>query len=179
MDYKHLSKAVSYFLRHSPWEIELEPDAAGWVLVKHLLKGLRPKFPKVTAGDLETIIETSDKIRFEIKGDKIRATYGHSLARKIEKKAGTPPAILYHGTAIDKVDLIMDVGLLPMNRQYVHLSSDRNTAKVVGSRKGRKVVVMVIDASSAHDYGIQFYEELNGVWLTDHIPADFLNPTFN
>ena len=174
LNLKSLSKTVSYFLRHNPWEIELEPDPSGWVPLDHLLSGLKRNFPNVTIKDIKTVIDTSDKVRFEIKGSKIRATYGHSLPKKIIKEATKPPGILYHGTATSLIDIIMDEGLKPMNRQYVHLSKDIKTAKVVGSRKGEKVVVIMIDAATAVIDGIKFYEELNGIWLADNIPAAYL-----
>ncbi|HHV35992.1 MAG TPA: RNA 2'-phosphotransferase, partial [Syntrophomonadaceae bacterium] len=48
--------------------------------------------------DLQKIINESNKKRFEIKDGEIRATYGHSLPSKIEKKPTVPPKFLYHGT---------------------------------------------------------------------------------
>lgn len=178
MDYKRLSKAVSYFLRHNPWEIELEPDESGWVPVDQLISGLNPKFPNVTVGDLQNVIDTSEKTRFEIQGDKIRATYGHSLPRKIKKESTTPPFLLYHGTTTKAVNQIMEKGLLPMNRQYVHLSLDPKTAKVVASRKGQKVAIIAIDAKKASEKGVNFYGELNGIWLANSIPPAYLMPQF-
>jgi putative RNA 2'-phosphotransferase len=169
---------MSYFLRHNPWEIELEPDEAGWVPVSHLLEGLKPSFPKVTVADLEQMNTTSDKTRFEIKGDKIRATYGHSLPKKIKKEPASPPTLLYHGTATTAVKEIMEVGLKPMNRQYVHLALEPSSAKVVGKRKSKNVAIIVVDAGRAAEVGVVFYEELKGVWLSDHIPPGFLLPMF-
>jgi putative RNA 2'-phosphotransferase len=40
--------------------------------------------------------------------------------------ASKPPAILYHGTSPSAAKNIMSEGLRPMNRQYVHLSTDKN-----------------------------------------------------
>jgi len=179
MDYKRLSKTVSYFLRHNPWQIELEPDEAGWVPVDHLLAGIKSNFPQVTTADLEMVIQISDKTRFEILGKKIRATYGHSIPRKIKKTPTEPPTVLYHGTTTKAVNSIMEVGLLPMDRQYVHLSLDIKTAKVIASRKGQKVAVIVVDAKSAFQDDTKFYEELKGIWLADAIPSEYLNASFS
>ena len=77
------------------------------------------------------MIVRSDKVRFELKDDKIRALYGHSyyyssnLFTKIHKTASKPPAILYHGTSPSAAKNIMSEGLRPINRQYVHLSTDK------------------------------------------------------
>lgn len=40
MDYKELSKEVSYALRHAPWEYGLEMDEKGWVPIEQLLDAL-------------------------------------------------------------------------------------------------------------------------------------------
>ena len=138
MDYVKLSKEVSYALRHAPWEYELELDENGFVLIEQLLNSLNSLNEygrNVTREDLEYIIANSDKKRHEIVGDKIRALYGHSVPNKIEKIPGLPPDILYHGTAKRFVDSIMKDGLLPMKRQYVHLSVDTTMATLVGKRR--------------------------------------------
>ena len=89
--------------------------------------------------NLEEMIARSDKVRFEIKDDKIRALYGHSYSFipfiKIQKISSKPPDMLYHGTSPSSAKNIMSEGLRPMNRQYVHLSADKNTALQVGKRK--------------------------------------------
>ena len=41
MDYEKLSKEISYALRHSPWEYELELDIEGWVDVNQSIKSLQ------------------------------------------------------------------------------------------------------------------------------------------
>ena len=93
MNLEKLSKEISYALRHAPWEYELELDDEGFVPIEQLLHALneggnyvddRP----VTQEDLEEIIRTSDKKRYEIVGDRIRALYGHSIPQAIKKEIG-------------------------------------------------------------------------------------------
>jgi putative RNA 2'-phosphotransferase len=54
---------------------------------------------------------------------------------KIQKIASKPPDILHRGTSPYAAKNIMSEDLRPMNRQYVHLSTDKNTALRVGKRK--------------------------------------------
>ena len=61
----------------------------------------------------------------------------------------------------------------PRNRQHVHLSPDDATAIKVGQRHG-KPVVLRIRAGAMHRAGIAFYRSENGVWLTDSVPAQYL-----
>ena len=64
-------------------------------------------------------------------------------------------------------------GLLPKSRLYVHLSSDPETARKVGSRHGRPVVFKVLAHQMQMD-GYDFFLSENGVWLTKKVPAGYL-----
>ncbi len=177
MDYVKLSKEISYALRHAPWEYELELDDEGFVPIDQLLHSLNSSHEydrEITKEDLEHIIEHSDKKRHEIVGEKIRALYGHSTPIKIEKTPSIPPDILYHGTAKRFLDSIMKDGLLPMKRQYVHLSVDTDMATLVGKRRDSDPVILEIDAESASNDGIKFYIGNDKVWLCDKMPAKYI-----
>ena len=80
INYRELSKEVSYALRHAPSEYGLALDENGWVDVQELLKALKEnnKWASIELNDLISMIEASDKKRHEIVGDKIRALYGHT-----------------------------------------------------------------------------------------------------
>jgi putative RNA 2'-phosphotransferase len=172
-----LSRAVSFALRHEPWLYELELDEEGWTRVGSLLAGLRrqqPEWACLTEDDLAHMIECSSKRRHELKDGRIRALYGHSVAGKLKRTPATPPKELFHGTAADVVTLIKASGLLPMGRQYVHLSVDRVTAVEVGRRKARTPVILRILSADAHTNGIRFYKGNQKVWLAEAVPPDFI-----
>lgn len=65
-------------------------------------------------------------------------------------------------------------GLKPMNRQYVHLSADREMATQVGQRKDKEPVILQIRAGDAQRQGIVFYKGNGRVWLADFVPAGFI-----
>lgn len=159
VDVFKLSKEISYALRHAPWEYELELDEEGWVSLEQLLQALRldQRWEAVNEQDIRKIIETADKQRFEVADGKMRALYGHSVPRKIIKKAETPPSIVYHGTARRFAAQILDEGLRPMGRQYVHLSADKDTAMLVGKRRDAAPVLLKVDAEMARNEGVMFY----------------------
>lgn len=177
MNYKSLSKTISYALRHAPWKFELELDQEGWVETDQLLFALNENTQRqpVSLSHIQHIIDTSEKKRFEIKEDKIRATYGHSLQNKIKMTENEPPEILYHGTAKRFITSIREKGLIPKGRQYVHLSSDRETAVMVGSRRDKKPVILKIAAQKARRNGVLFYEGNDKVWLADAIEAKYID----
>lgn len=171
-----LSRTVSHALRHAPWLYELEPDAEGWVPVEDLLTGLRHRrrFRNLTLSDLERMAAENEKRRFELRNGRIRALYGHSLSGKLVREPAIPPPVLYHGTSPAALEAIRAQGLRPMNRQYVHLSTDIPTARQVGERKAERPVILTIDAARAHAGGIPFYRGNDLVWLADHIPATYI-----
>jgi putative RNA 2'-phosphotransferase len=120
------------------------------------------------------LIETSSKRRHELRGGRIRALYGHSLPDKLKKTPGEPPEILFHGTAPAFMPAIRDGGLLPMRRQYVHLSVEQTMAGEVGRRKAKSPLILRIAAREAHASGVIFYEGNSQVWLADAVPPRFI-----
>jgi putative RNA 2'-phosphotransferase len=174
-----LSKTISHALRHAPQQYGLEPDAAGWVDVESLLDALarkRSTWRGLTEADLVRLNDEAEKRRFEISDGRIRALYGHSLPGRIERPIEMPPRVIYHGTPARSVAGILRDGLLPMRRQYVHLSEDQETAMRVGARRPGRTVILEIDAASAAGDGIRFRHGNEDTWLADAIPARFIHP---
>lgn len=174
-----LSHVVSHALRHEPWLYELELDDEGWAPVDQLLAALRDKggdWEAVDRAALERMIETGAKRRHELDGLRIRALYGHSVPGRIRCRQARPPARLFHGTAHETWVEIQAHGLLPMGRQFVHLSVDRETATSVGRRKSADPTILTIDALAAASAGTPFYEGNELVWLSDRIPARYIAP---
>lgn len=175
MNLVELSKEISYVLRHAPWEYELELDEQGFVPIAQLLHALNESGTyerEVTQADLEQIIANSEKKRHEIVGDKIRALYGHTVPQIIKKEPGIPPAVLYHGTTHRVLPQILQDGLKPMRRQYVHLSIDVETATRVGKRRDPEPVILKIDTEAAQKAGIQFFIGNDKVWLCNRVPKE-------
>ena len=128
-----------------------------------------------TMTNLEELVETNNKKRFTFNEDKtkIRASQGHSIEVDLEMKPQLPPKELYHGTARKFLSAIMKDGIRKMQRQHVHLAKDIDTAFNVGARHGEPVV-LTIDTENLVKAGHKFYLSANGVWLTDDIPAEYL-----
>lgn len=174
MNYIKIGKEISFALRHHPEKYQLDMDEEGWVQVEQLFHALEDKYGVLTEADILDIMKHSDKQRYELKNHKIRAYYGHSLKQKIKKIPMEPPKVLYHGTAKRFLDSIMKDGLLPMNRQYVHLSADQETAIKVGKRHDAHPIILRINAIEAYCNGISFYLGNETVWLSDSIPIQYI-----
>lgn len=145
-------------------------DEEGFVPLEQLLSAL-----EITKDDVIKVMEISEKKRLELDGDKIRALYGHSIPMQIKKTEGTPPSILYHGTAKRFISSIKENGLLHMKRQYVHLSVDEETATTVRKRRDSTPVLLKIDTQLAIADGIKFYIGNDKVWLCDKLPVKYIN----
>lgn len=177
LDLTELSRAVSHALRHEPWLYELELDDEGWVPVEGVLGTLRsecPEWKNLTEADLARMITSSSKRRHEISDGRIRALYGHSVPGRLRKTPAVPPDMLFHGTSPANVPCIRSTGLLPMARQYVHLSVDAAMAVEVGRRKSPRPVILRVLAGDAHANGLRFYEGNEKVWLADYVPVQFI-----
>jgi putative RNA 2'-phosphotransferase len=169
------SKFLSLVLRHEPARIGITLDSAGWTDVGALLAASAAHGVAITRDELDQIVATSDKQRFALSPDgaRIRANQGHSVEVELELAPAVPPAILYHGTVDRFLASIKDQGLIKGERHHVHLSADLATAEKVGGRRG-KPVVLVVRAADMVAAGHTFYVSQNGVWLTDAVPAAFL-----
>jgi len=173
----NLSKIISYALRHKPEKYNLVLDGEGWVLTSELLtsiKTIHPNLEWATNKSITDIIDQSDKSRFELSDYSVRALYGHSIPEKIIKEPETPPYFLYHGTTESVIDTIMKNGLQPMGRQYVHLSIDIETAVIVGKRRTKKPIILIINTREANESDIKFYKGNDSIWLSEEIPSEFI-----
>ena len=178
MDHKRLvtfSKFLSKHLRHQPEALELTLADGGWVEVEALLAACEKHGFPITRAQLDEVVRTSDKKRFAFDetNTRIRANQGHSAPVDLQLEPLQPPAILYHGTAKKNVTVILAFGLLKMKRHHVHLSLEIATALQVGQRHGEPVI-FAVDTAAMDARGHLFYRSENGVWLTDHVPAEFL-----
>ena len=175
-DMVRASRFMSMALRHDPDGAGITLDANGWTEISGLLDAFQAHKHKVDRAMLHRIVAADAKGRFVISPDlrRIRAAQGHSVAVDLELEAARPPGLLYHGTVGANLPGIREHGLLRMRRQYVHLSADRETAAIVGGRRGSPVV-LTVQAGVMHAAGAVFYRSQNGVWLTDKVEGRWID----
>ncbi len=176
MGLKETSKFISLILRHKPETIGVSLDEHGWADVQEMIQGINAAGNHHLDSELlEEIVRTDEKQRYSFNEDHtlIRANQGHSIPVDVELEKKTPPAVLYHGTGEKYTASIDEQGLIPKSRLYVHLSSDLETARKVGSRHG-KPVIYTVDCASMAAGGYSFYLSANNVWLTKEVPARYL-----
>lgn len=174
------SRYLSYLLRHNPTDAGLTLDKEGWCQLAELFTNT-----DFTFNELCQIVELDSKGRYSFDHNSpqhaqcIRANQGHSVATvDITFQAATPPSVLYHGTSEGALCEIINTGAIKaMNRQYVHLSADIETAKTVGTRHHRNgsLVLLQVDAEAMMNDGIKFFRSENGVWLVNSVDAKYFH----
>ena len=174
-DTTHVSKFLSMVLRHQPEIIGLLLDENGWTDVDHLLEQMNANGFAISFSTLQYVVETNDKKRFALSSDgsKIRASQGHSVNIALDYGPQQPPDVLYHGTAERSLPSILLTGLDKRDRHHVHLSELAETALSVGKRYGRPVL-LTVQAQRMFRDGYTFFRSENGVWLTEHVPVEYL-----
>lgn len=171
-----ISKFLSYTLRHHPERFNIEVDAQGYVDLEDIVNIVDKRFPnhQIDKKCIEEVTKDSEKRRFEIVNDRIRAFYGHSVRNKIEMDiAESVPDKLYHGTNPKAYQQIKKEGLKRKSRQYVHLSKSIDTAYSVGKRRTDNPIILIIHSNQAIKDGIKFYKS-GDMYLADYIPPSYV-----
>jgi putative RNA 2'-phosphotransferase len=170
------SKFLSLVLRHRPEVVGMQLDPEGWLPIAELIENANRQGKRLSLELLHEVVASCEKKRFTLSEDglRIRANQGHSATDvELNLEPVPPPSVLYHGTVAAFVDSIREHGLLKRSRNHVHLSADIETAKKVGARRG-KPVILTIHAHAMHESAHAFYLSANGVWLTDAVPVSFI-----
>lgn len=178
---ERLSRFLCLILRHRPEVVGLTLTSEGFVPIKELFSAIREQshYRWVTEDLLWSVIRNDIKGRYEVVGEQVRAAYGHSIPVEIDFssiKLESLPTILYHGTSPEASWDIVMKGILPQQRQFVHLSESIEQARLIGSRHthGGQPVIFAVDVYKAAATGIRFKQGGKGVYISDPIKPEFI-----
>lgn len=167
-----ISREMAYLLRHDPSGMEVSEE--GFADLGELLIRLQERWPELNERDVRELVEKDPKGRYEVRGGKIRACYGHSI--------DVNPALaeaevdkLYHGTTPQASRKILEEGLRPKGRQKVHLSRSVEDAIEVGKRRADSPKILEVDVKEAREAGIRVERASDKVYVADDIPAEFIS----
>lgn len=174
----HVGRLMAGILRHFPERFDVKVDEHGWAEVKDLVNAIRSK--RITLQWLRThhikgIVETDPKGRYEMRGTKIRATYGHTIDVKLDHPREPVPEKLYYPTTSQEVEILFETGLRPTDRKHVHLSLTYDFAVEAGLHRDVNPVIIEVDAAKAIEDGIVIMKAAKTVFITDHIPAKYMS----
>jgi len=171
---ERISRFLTYILRHRPPDYPLVFDERGFVEWRDIVQLVQDRYYDVTEEQIRSVVVDSEKNRFQLEGEKVRATYGHSFPVDLEQQRVEPPETLYYGTARDLAQAMLRNGLKPRDRQYVHLSISAEEAESVARRHDPTPTVIVVQARAAHEEGVRFYRS-GPLFLTENVPPRFLS----
>lgn len=165
------SKRLSWLLRHGAPSEGVAMDAAGWVAVDDVLRALR--MPRAL---LEQVVTENTKNRLELRGDRVRASQGHSLDGMPVTHDGLEAsweefrgdASIWHGTSVSAAKAIAREGIRPAARTHVHLTDALDST--VGKRSNVDLMLEVSPARLRAE-GIRVFRSPNGVILVRRVPA--------
>lgn len=169
-----LSQFLSLILRHKPETINLGLDTYGYADIDEITHNAKNIGLLITENEIKDVVLYSDKKRFKITGNKIKATEGHSFEVGIEEQSQKPPDLLYHGTRYKLRQVISQQGLLGMKRNSVHLYPDYYSAFMIEKSDKRGPIVFEINAGEMYKDGYEFYLLENNIWQTKTVPAKYM-----
>ncbi|HVS12233.1 MAG TPA: RNA 2'-phosphotransferase, partial [Planctomycetota bacterium] len=173
---ERITRSLAYMLRHQPERFDLELDAHGYGDIQEVVRALNERLGEpVTPEDLEIAIRSGDRPRYEIKGDKVRALYGHSIDVEPGEPA-QPPELLYVGLSAPDAERAQRYGLRGGRRRFLHLARTSEGAREAGRRAGVEYSILTVYALDAWEEGINFYDR-QALFLADGVPAEFLEIT--
>lgn len=173
----HLGRVMTGILRHFPDKYGLEIDAQGWISLPDLVKGIAQHhrgYHWLRPHHLIAIAQSDAKGRYEIRGDRIRATYGHTVEVALDLPTENIPDLLFFPVTTEESAIVLEVGLKPSDRKKVHLSRTAGDARTAGSVRTPEPVILSIDAHQAREDGLVIMQAGKTVFLVDQVPAKYL-----
>ncbi len=173
----HLGRVLTGILRHFPDRYGLTADAHGWIELAAITRAISARHPVyrwLRPQHLVAIAETDAKGRYEVRDDRIRATYGHTLEVDLDLPTEGIPDHLYYPVTADEAAIVLEVGLRPSDRRKVHLSKTAQDAVNAGKVRTPEPIVLEVDVRRAEQDGIVIMRAGKTVYLADRIPAELL-----
>jgi putative RNA 2'-phosphotransferase len=174
-----IARRLALVLRHAPEKFDLEMDINGWVDVKDIVRQFKKQGGKrnhwLRPHHLSAIVETNPKGRYDIRGNTIRATYGHTVEIEIDLPTDNIPDALYYPCDPVETENLLEVGISPSGRSHVHLSASIKTAAEAGHVHFALPTILEVDTAQMIAAGETIWHAGITVYLTDNTPAKYLS----
>lgn len=173
----HLGRVMTGILRHFPEKYGLAVDEHAWISLPQLVQAISRQhrgYHWLRAHHLVAIAESDPKGRYEVKDDRIRATYGHTLDVQLDLPTENIPDELFFPVTPEEASIVLEVGLKPTDRRKVHLSRTSGDAHAAGVVRTPEPVILVVDTRRARDSGLVIMKAGKTVFLVDQVPAEYL-----
>ena len=175
-----ISRMLAGILRHFPERFGVKLDDRGWAYIYDIVKGIKrrhPRFRWLRMRHIIALVLTDDKGRYQLdmENKKVRATYGHSIKVDLsDLPTDGIPEKLYYPTTQEELEYIMEIGLHPGDRKWVHLSKEYKDAYIAGLHRVEDPIILEVDAHLAIKEGFQIYRAAKTVFIALEIPPKFI-----
>lgn len=173
----HLGRVLTGILRHFPDRYQLSMDPQGWVALPQIVRAISQRHPAyhwLRTAHLVAIVETDAKGRYEVRDDRVRATYGHTVEIQLDLPTENIPDQLFYPVTPDEAGIVLEVGLKPSDRRKVHLSKTAEDARAAGAVRTPEPIILEVDAKRARQEGLVIMKAGKSVYLVDQVPATYL-----
>ncbi|MBT3357612.1 MAG: RNA 2'-phosphotransferase [Euryarchaeota archaeon] len=178
-----LARRLALILRHAPEKFDLEMDINGWVDVKDIIRSFKKqnerRYHWLRPHHFRAVTQTDGKGRYEVRGNMIRATYGHTLDIELDLPTENIPASLFYPCDPKETDNLMEVGITPSGRSHVHLSGSIRTAAEAGHVHHSLPTILEIDTAQMVAAGETIWHAGVTVYLTESVDSEYINKISN
>jgi putative RNA 2'-phosphotransferase len=170
---ERITRSLAYMLRHQPEKFDLQLDSQGFGELDDVARALQERLDEpITVADIEHAVASGDRPRYEIRGTKIGALYGHSFGVDPGEPA-QPPEFLFVGIDARNLQQAQNEGLSGGRRSFLHLALTPEDAREAGRRAAREYAVLRVFGLDAWEDGINFYDRKT-LFLAGFIPTEHL-----
>lgn len=154
-------------------------DINGWVDVKDIIRQFKKqggkRFHWLRPHHFKAICETDPKGRYEIRGNTIRATYGHTVEIELDLPTDNIPDSLYYPCNPEETENLMEVGISPSGRAHVHLSASIKNAAEAGHVHYPLPTILEVDTAQMNAAGETIWHAGITVYLVESVPSQYIS----
>ncbi|MEA2053730.1 MAG: RNA 2'-phosphotransferase [Candidatus Thermoplasmatota archaeon] len=175
---KKLSGTMAGILRHFPEQFGLEMDEHGWVEIEDMvnaIKNTRMNFHWLRKKHILAMVETDEKGRYQVRHEKVRATYAHTVEIDLSDLPFAEADELFYPVTEEEAEIVMEQGLFPTDRTKVHLSESKEKAIEAGKVRTSNPVILRIDAATARKDGMEIRKAGKDVCISDEIDVKYIS----
>lgn len=171
-----IARRMAGILRHFPEKFDLEMDLNGWVSIRDLSNALSKRDRRLhwlRDRHIEVIVEIDEKGRYEVRGGMVRATYAHTVEIELDLPTDLIPDLLFYPCSADELDVLLEAGIKPGGRRWVHLSKTVTTACNAGRVHHAHPLIIEVDTIQMQADGNTVYRAGTTVYLTEDVPSEY------
>ncbi len=174
-----LGKVLAGMLRHFPERYGVRLDEHGWIGIQEIVNPIRIQrrhFEWLTPHHIEAMAKTDQKQRYQVNEHReIRARYGHTIPVNMDDlpTEGIPDKLYYQTTPEEK-EFIMEAGISPSDKTWIHLSKTYRQAYISGLFHVDEPEVIEINVPALVESGMPVYMATDEIFLVSLVPEEFI-----